>query len=159
MDMVCLSVCPSCNSNKYSSNVLKLIYNIHILHSMNSIENGTYGTNGSSTETHKIFLYNATYEKKNFKAYLNLFALNIMVYRYISIDYHVSFRFIKASFLFKKINCEINSYFDNYLWILLVLAKLFHNYAKGSSTETHKIFRYIKAYGEKIFKMYFNRLL
>ena len=52
---VCPSVCPRSNSRKYPSNVLKLIYFIHIWHNLNRIENGMYTPNGLSTETHKSF--------------------------------------------------------------------------------------------------------
>ena len=52
---VCLSVCARSNSRKYSSNVLKFKYVTHVWYSMDRIENGIYGTHGSSTETHKFF--------------------------------------------------------------------------------------------------------
>ena len=59
---VCLSVrlavCPRSNSLKYSSNVLKFIYVIHIWYRMDRIENGIYGAKGSSTQTHKIKFLN-----------------------------------------------------------------------------------------------------
>ena len=70
---ILLSVCPRSNSCKYSTNVLKLIYVIYIWHSMNRIENGTYTTNGLSTETHKSFLITA-YRGKMFKSYIYLYS-------------------------------------------------------------------------------------
>ena len=52
---VCPSIYPCSNSCKYSSNVLKLLYVIHIWCRMNCIENGIHMTNGLSTETDKSF--------------------------------------------------------------------------------------------------------
>ena len=51
---VCMSVFALVNSHKYSLKIWKFIYAIHICHGMNRIEYGTYRTNDSSTETHKI---------------------------------------------------------------------------------------------------------
>ena len=48
-------VCARSNSYKYSSNVWKFIYIIHMSYSMNYIENG-YRSNSLSAETHKYFL-------------------------------------------------------------------------------------------------------
>ena len=50
---MCVYVCQRANSRKNSSNVLKFIYVIHILYSMNRIENGIYKANDSSSGTHK----------------------------------------------------------------------------------------------------------
>ena len=65
-----LSVCTRSNSRKYSSNVLNFLYVIQISNSVYRIENGIHGTNGSSTETHKIFRYIMVYGGGNLKRIL-----------------------------------------------------------------------------------------
>ena len=52
---VCLPTCARSNSHKYSSRVLKFKYVIHIGNTMGHIQNGIYGTDGLSTDTHKSF--------------------------------------------------------------------------------------------------------
>ena len=52
---VCLSACASSNLRKYSSNVLKFMYIIHVWYNLDVIENGRHGSKDSSTETHKSF--------------------------------------------------------------------------------------------------------
>ena len=72
-----LSVCACSNSRKYSSNVLKFQYVIHIGHSMNHIENGIHGTHGSSTETHKSFLIHyGIWRGGILKTHYNMFLLH-----------------------------------------------------------------------------------
>ena len=69
---VCLNVRLSVTvfTLQMSPNVLKLIYDIHILHRMNSIENGFYRTNGSCTETDKTFSCIIAYGRKYLKPIL-----------------------------------------------------------------------------------------
>ena len=77
---VCLSVRPSVclrsTSRKYSSNILKLIYVIHIWHSINCIENGMHKTNDFSTEAHKGFPIHYGLWGKMCKAYFKIFRLH-----------------------------------------------------------------------------------
>ena len=76
MHSVCLSVrtsvYPHSNSHKYSSNVMKLIYVIHIWHSMNRIENCIDMTDidGLSREIHKSFSIHYNLQGKYLKRIL-----------------------------------------------------------------------------------------
>ena len=75
MHPVCLSnrsFCTCSNSRKYSSDIVKFIYVVHIGYGINWRENDIYGTKGSSTEKHKIFWYIKAYGEKILKAYFNI---------------------------------------------------------------------------------------
>ena len=97
MHSVCLSICARSNSRKLSSDALKLIYIIHIWHSMNYIDNGIGTTNDLSTETVKIFWY-ITGEKwgekylKRILTYLHSTKYNEINMCHSHIQKHVSYK-------------------------------------------------------------------
>ena len=80
---VCPYVCTCSNSCKYSSNVVKFIYDVHNWYRMNYSENSTHGAKVSFTETHKYFSDTLRPIKGNFSNLFQHIALNVMKLTYV----------------------------------------------------------------------------